>query len=90
MLLSVILCMEPRILYHIHILYHLPHLEYIDGFHLSTQQVAEQAEVCVVLMFSFDVKYTALSRSVCQCHIHIGNGNEKENVVSYEIENIRT
>ncbi len=31
--------------YHVHILYHLPHLEYIDGLHISTRQVAEQAEV---------------------------------------------
>lgn len=31
--------------YHVHILYHLPQLEYIDGLHISTRQVAEQAEV---------------------------------------------
>ncbi|CAF0783988.1 unnamed protein product [Adineta ricciae] len=33
--------------YHVHILYHLPHLEYIDGVHISTRQVAEQAEATV-------------------------------------------
>ncbi|CAF3540202.1 unnamed protein product [Adineta steineri] len=33
--------------YHVHILYHLPHLEYIDGLHISTRQVAEQAEATV-------------------------------------------
>ncbi|UJR26994.1 hypothetical protein I4U23_008301 [Adineta vaga] len=33
--------------YHVHILYHLPYLEYIDGVHISTRQVAEQAEATV-------------------------------------------
>lgn len=33
--------------YHVHILYHLPQLEYIDGLHISTRQVAEQAEVSI-------------------------------------------
>ncbi|CAF3373605.1 unnamed protein product [Rotaria socialis] len=33
--------------YHVHILYHLPQLEYIDGLHISTRQVAEQAEATV-------------------------------------------
>ncbi|CAF4500446.1 unnamed protein product, partial [Rotaria sp. Silwood2] len=33
--------------YHVHILYHLPQLEYIDGLHITTRQVAEQAEATV-------------------------------------------
>ncbi|CAF0756740.1 unnamed protein product [Didymodactylos carnosus] len=33
--------------YHVHMLYHLPMLEYLDSLHISSRQVAEQAEATV-------------------------------------------
>ncbi len=65
--------------YHVHILYHLPQLEYIDGLHISTRQVAEQAEVNILKTFSSEFYFKIFLLLL------LGDGNQKENVVSYEI-----
>lgn len=68
--------------YHVHILYHLPQLEYIDGLHITTRQVAEQAEV----ISSNSMKMRVYHRN----QPILGHGDQEEDVVSYETKDIRT
>lgn len=60
--------------YHVHILYHLPQLEYIDGLHITTRQVAEQAEV----------NRSKTENKFRLKRFFLGNSNKEKDVVSYE------